>query len=180
MERRSLYWNGAQSFNITVAADTTRQDMPVYPEGKNWLRRWSYFSLWLWMLTHDDPLLTMWPLISDTLWNFMEHQVLNHRPLLTLSHLMTLRWRHNGRDSDSNHQSYDCLLNRLFRRRSKKTSTLRVTGLCVGNSPGFPFDDVIVKTSHITGLFERNPYRGGGFPHRRTTVRRFDIFFVVI
>ena len=28
-----------------------------------------------------------------------------------------------------------CLLNRLFRRRSKKTSKLRVTGLCEGNSP---------------------------------------------
>ena len=45
-----------------------------------------------------------------------------------------------------------------IRRRSKKTSKLRVTGLCVGNSPGtgefpaqspvtremFPFDDVIM------------------------------------
>ena len=29
----------------------------------------------------------------------------------------------------------DCLLDRLFRRRSKKTSKLRVTGLCVENSP---------------------------------------------
>ena len=48
----------------------------------------------------------------------------------------TLRWRHNGRDSVSNHQRLDCLLNRLFRRRSKKTSKLRVTGLCAGNSPG--------------------------------------------
>ena len=48
----------------------------------------------------------------------------------------TLRWRHNGCDSVSNHQPHDCLLNRLFRRRSKKTSKLRVTGLCVGNSPG--------------------------------------------
>ena len=47
-----------------------------------------------------------------------------------------LRWRHNGRDSVSNHQSHHCLLNRLFRRRSKKTSKLRVTGLCVGNSQG--------------------------------------------
>ena len=47
-----------------------------------------------------------------------------------------LRWRHNGRDSVSNHQPHHCLLNRLFRRRSKKTSKLRVTGLCVGNSPG--------------------------------------------
>ena len=47
-----------------------------------------------------------------------------------------LQWRHNERDSVSNHQPHDCLLNRLFRRRSKKTSKLRVTGLCAGNSPG--------------------------------------------
>ena len=47
-----------------------------------------------------------------------------------------LLWRHNGRDSVSNHQPHDCLFNCLFRRRSKKTSKLRVTGLCVGNSPG--------------------------------------------
>ena len=46
-----------------------------------------------------------------------------------------LQWRHIGRDSVSNHQPHDCLLNRLFRRRSKKTSKLRVTGLCAGNSP---------------------------------------------
>ena len=47
----------------------------------------------------------------------------------------SLQWRHNWYDSVSNHQLRDCLLNRLFRRRSKKTSKLRVTGLCVGNSP---------------------------------------------
>ena len=46
------------------------------------------------------------------------------------------KWRHNRRDSVSNHQPHDCLLNRLFRRRSKKTSKLRVTGLCAVNSPG--------------------------------------------
>ena len=46
-----------------------------------------------------------------------------------------LHWRHNGHDSVSNHQPYDCLLNCLFRRRSKIISKLRVTGLCVGNSP---------------------------------------------
>ena len=44
-------------------------------------------------------------------------------------------WRHNGHDVVSNHQPHDCLLNRLFRCRSKKISTLRVTGLCAGNSP---------------------------------------------
>ena len=48
----------------------------------------------------------------------------------------SLRWRHNGHVSVSNHQPHDCLLNRLLRCRSKKTSKLRVTGLCVGNSPG--------------------------------------------
>ena len=72
--------------------------------------------------------------------------------------IVSLQWRHNEVDSVSNHQPHGCLLNRLFRRRSKKTSKLRVTGLCVGNSPGpvnsphkgpvtrkmFPFDDVIM------------------------------------
>ena len=48
---------------------------------------------------------------------------------------LSLRWRHNRSDSVSNHQPNHCLLNRSFRRRSKKTSKLRVTGLCVGNSP---------------------------------------------
>ena len=39
------------------------------------------------------------------------------------------------RDGISNHQPRDCLLNRLFTHRWKKTSKHRVTGLCVGNSP---------------------------------------------
>ena len=49
--------------------------------------------------------------------------------------LLSLQWLHNGRDDVWNHQPHDCLLNSLFRRRSKKTSKLRVTGLCEGNSP---------------------------------------------
>ena len=47
-----------------------------------------------------------------------------------------LLWRHNERDSVSNHQHLYCLLKRLFRRRSNVTSKLRVTGLCAWNSPG--------------------------------------------
>ena len=43
-----------------------------------------------------------------------------------------LQWRHNGRHSVSNHQPHDSLLNRLFKRRLKKISKLRVTGLCGG------------------------------------------------
>ena len=72
--------------------------------------------------------------------------------------LVILQWRYNGRDGASNHQPHDCLLNRLFRRRSKKTSKFRVTGLCTGNRRGpvncqhkwpvtrkmFPFHDVIM------------------------------------
>ena len=52
-----------------------------------------------------------------------------------------LQWSHNGHDSVSNPHPRNYLLNLLFRRRSKKTSTLRVTGICAGNSPrtcGFP------------------------------------------
>ena len=47
---------------------------------------------------------------------------------------VTLHWRHNECDDVSNHLRLGCLLNCLFRRRSKKTSKLRVTGLCEGNS----------------------------------------------
>ena len=48
----------------------------------------------------------------------------------------TLQWRHSGCDSVSNHQPRDCFFNLCFRRRSKKTSKIRVTGRCAGNSPG--------------------------------------------
>ena len=77
----------------------------------------------------------------------------------------TLRWRHNELDGALSHQPHDCLLNRLLRSRSKKTSKLRVTGLCVVNSPGpvnsphkrpvtrkmLPFDDVIMSFMNIGG-----------------------------
>ena len=47
----------------------------------------------------------------------------------------TLQWPHNAPNGVSDHQPHDFLLNRLLRRKSKKTSKLRVTGLCAGNSP---------------------------------------------
>ena len=73
--------------------------------------------------------------------------------------LWTVQWRNNGRYGVSNHQPRDCLLSRLFRRRSRKTAKFRVTGLCAGNPPVtgefpvqmasnaemFPVDDVIMK-----------------------------------
>ena len=47
---------------------------------------------------------------------------------------LSLQWRHNKRDGVSNHRRLYCLLDRLFRQRSKKTSNLHITGLCAGNS----------------------------------------------
>ena len=90
-----------------------------------------------------------------------------------------LQWRRNKHDSVSNHQRLDCLLNRLFRRRSKKTSKLRATSLYVRgihrwllDSPHkgpvtrkmFPFHDVIIinrymPEAHIMQLQTCRKYR---------------------
>ena len=48
----------------------------------------------------------------------------------------SLQWRHNERDGVSNHRHLDCLFNCVFRRRSKKTSKLRVTGPLWGEFTG--------------------------------------------
>ena len=47
----------------------------------------------------------------------------------------TLQRRYNERDGASSHRRLDCLLNHLFRRRSKNTSKLLVIGFCEGNPP---------------------------------------------
>ena len=48
---------------------------------------------------------------------------------------LSLQWCHNDAMEASIHRRLDCCLNRLFGRRLKKTSKLRVTGLCEGNLP---------------------------------------------
>ena len=62
---------------------------------------------------------------------------INWRPL-------PLQWRHNGHDGISNHQPHDCLLNRLFRRRSKKTSNSALP--------------VFVRGSHWSAV--KSPHKG--------------------
>ena len=55
-------------------------------------------------------------------------------------------------DGASNHRRLDCLLRCLLKRRSKKTSTLRVSGLCKGNPPvtgGFPSE----RASNVENVF---------------------------
>ena len=93
---------------------------------------------------------------------FIVHHIVVAKQLIELFTLKTLHWRNNERDGVLNHQRHDCLLNCLFRRRSKKRSKLRVTCLCAGNSPVagefpvqkasnaekmFPFDDVIMNSN---------------------------------
>ena len=82
-------------------------------------------------------------------------EVTGHKTLVTIS---ALQWHYDEHGGVSNHQPHHRLLNRLFRRKSRKTSKLRVTGFCAGNSPVasgftaqrpvtrkiFPPDDVVI------------------------------------
>ena len=87
-----------------------------------------------------------WKMVNSNLrnklkWNLKLHFIHSHsRKCILRCRLRnggtSLRWRHNDHAGVSNHQPHGCLLNRLFRRKSKKTSKLRVTGLCARNSPG--------------------------------------------
>ena len=70
----------------------------------------------------------------------------------------SLQWSYNERNGVSNHRRLDCLFNRLFRRRSKKTSKLHVTGLCEGNA-----------FSALLALCEGNPPEASGFPPQRAS-----------
>ena len=104
---------------------------------------------------------TKWQLFC---WRYFS-QFLSHSSILPVcmndysyqNTTLALQWRHNERDGVLNHQPHDCLLSHLFRRRSKKTSKLHVTGLCAGNSPvsgEFPAQMAsILMTSSCDPLF---------------------------
>ena len=80
----------------------------------------------------------------------------------------TLKWRYNGRDNGPNHRRFYCLLNRLFRRRSKKNQRSASAAFVRGihrwpvNSPHkgqvtwktIPFEDVIINRWDMTKLFD--------------------------
>ena len=91
-----------------------------------------------------------------------------------------LRWRHNDHAGVSNHQPHGCLLNRLFRRKSKKTSKLRVSGFVREIHRGpvnfphkwpvtrkmFPFDDVIMDD--ILPVIPKKSYHALNWYHKVT------------
>ena len=99
---------------------------------------------WKWMVSLGSVLLKM---ITNVYWcmfccchghHFKDHIVafgVDADADILSGAWQSLKWRHNRRDGVSNHHPHDCLLNRLFRRRSEKAPKLRVTGLCAGNSP---------------------------------------------
>ena len=82
---------------------------------------WHQWPLWLTLNDLKKVVYCLYPWVANR---------------MNITWVVTLGWRHNGLDIVSNHQPRECLLSRLFGRRSKKTSKLRVTGLCAGNSPG--------------------------------------------
>ena len=105
-----------QSHDYASASEVTLKNK-VYTAG-SWLQHnpiQGSFGVWA---QHERRRLIITPPLSD--WAH------NHN---------ALQWRHNGRDGVSNHQPHDCLLNRLFRHRSKKASKLRITGRWPVNSP---------------------------------------------
>ena len=63
---------------------------------------------------------------------------------------LPLQRRNNERDGFSNHRRLECLLIRLCMNWPKKTSKLRVSGLCNGNSPvtgWFPHKGTVTRKS---------------------------------
>ena len=99
------------------------------------------FDLYIFYWNADTTLwIQFWQclIISVNAWyaSLNIYRKMHHKTLMWIkTRPGALQWRHNERNSVSNHQPHDCLLNRLLH-RSKKTSKLRVTGLCAGNSPG--------------------------------------------
>ena len=86
----------------------------------------------LWKNSAFNLKLDRW--LNGIIFIMSDHQFLAGRSTSKAALPITM-WRHNERDGVSNHQRLDCLLNRLFRCRSKKTSQLCVTGLSEGISP---------------------------------------------
>ena len=110
-----IQWNdtacGVQNFRND---DLTLTQVPV--------TIWRHYTT----VNHHDHWSWQWLVAFCPAINFIE---IKNKPGTHNSYL--LQWRHNGHDGLSNYQPYGCLLNRLYKCRSKKTS-----GLCVGNSPG--------------------------------------------
>ena len=106
--------------------------------------RWFYFHLFGYKTMNSPQNWLKWLIIKantaafshTTQWSVLCWSGVSCKPRSSIrNERWSLQCRHNGCDGVSNYQRLDCLFNRLFSRRSKKTSKLRVTGLCARNSP---------------------------------------------
>ena len=95
---------------------------------------------------------------------------------------VSLQQCHNGRDGVSNLQPHDCLLNRLFKRRSKKISKLRVTGLCAGiylSQMASNAENVSIWCPHSSffesiGVHENVTNEENGYPAQRVLTKMYS------
>ena len=80
---------------------------------------------------HFAYVLSQWETMLQC--NIVSHWLdANTKWSLGLCHISSLQWRHHGRDGISNCQPHHCLLNRLFRHRSKQSiKASRHWPLCV-------------------------------------------------
>ena len=88
--------------------------------------------------------------------------------------LTSLRWRHNDHAGVSNHQLHACLLNRLFRRRWKKTSKFRVTDFVREIHRIGEFPAQIASNAENASIWWR--HHGFTGPRRWMNSKPFDYF----
>ena len=109
-------------------------NLTCYQWRQSWRHETINFQCNILVLSGTKPLPELMlrePMLSKMPYNISRPSGVKESPL----------WHHNRCDGVSNQGRLDCLLNRLFGRRSKKTSKLCVTVLCEGNPPvtgGFP------------------------------------------
>ena len=124
-----------------------------YPNFSSYL-----LSLFLYIYESTSLYIKYFVLIAIFHRRCLDSFLLEEYPLLNI--VLTLLWRHIGRDGVSNHQPHDCLLNRLDsgadqRKHQSSTSLAFVQGIhrWPVNSPHkwpvtreiFPIDDVIIS-----------------------------------
>ena len=131
--QHQIYWWTANVSNEipTLSPAVAPQDVVQHDHLRchRWRQSWHYDDIPFWMSRVN---------FTNTLLRLDTHLRTPKQSPYNCSYVsdrFSLHWRHNERDGVSNCQRLDCLLNHLFRRRSKKTSKFRVTGLCERNPP---------------------------------------------
>ena len=104
-------------------------------------------------------------------------------------HNMNSMWLH-GRNHQSDVimsamasqiSSLTIFLNRLFRRRSKKTSKLRVTGLCAGNSPvAGEFPAQMANNAEIVSIWWRHHVRNNVWSNIPNKIKMYVTWSTII